>query len=209
VCRRREVPEGGWEQGFSVNLAWPGSHAARLAGTLRAGTQLGITGIISRPWPGATCQVAADSRVLAAGGPARALGGARMFRLPAPAAVEMLRTLATAADAPGPAVAKGWNGSRSWTCSTPSAPEVRPGRQASNGGAAGLMTASLSGMVSPTALMDRLTSRLGGQPVRLISRPGDDRLVATGASIRRAPSRRASGRAGRWSSRSPCGSWYP
>jgi hypothetical protein len=39
---------------------------------------------------------------------------------------------------------------------------------------AGLMTASLSGMVSPTALMDRRTSRPGRQVVRLISRPGDD-----------------------------------
>jgi hypothetical protein len=39
---------------------------------------------------------------------------------------------------------------------------------------AGLMTASLSGMVTPTALMDRLTSNLGRQLVKLISRPGDD-----------------------------------
>lgn len=36
---------------------------------------------------------------------------------------------------------------------------------------AGLMTASLTGMVSPTALMDRLTSRLGRQLVEFVSRP--------------------------------------
>jgi hypothetical protein len=36
---------------------------------------------------------------------------------------------------------------------------------------AGLMTASLNGMVSPTALMNRLTSSLGRQLVRLISPP--------------------------------------
>jgi hypothetical protein len=35
----------------------------------------------------------------------------------------------------------------------------------------GLMTASLNGMVSPTALMDRLTSGLGRQLVRLVSPP--------------------------------------
>jgi hypothetical protein len=38
---------------------------------------------------------------------------------------------------------------------------------------AGLMTASLSGMVTASALMDRLTSNLGRQLVRLISRPAD------------------------------------
>jgi hypothetical protein len=38
---------------------------------------------------------------------------------------------------------------------------------------AGLMTAQLSGMVSPTALMDRLTSRLGRQLVEFIRQPAD------------------------------------
>jgi hypothetical protein len=36
---------------------------------------------------------------------------------------------------------------------------------------AGLMSASLNGMVSPTALMDRLTSRLGRQLVEFVRQP--------------------------------------
>jgi len=39
---------------------------------------------------------------------------------------------------------------------------------------AGLMTANVAGMVSPTALMDRLTSGLGRQLVEFISRPGEN-----------------------------------
>jgi DNA-binding SARP family transcriptional activator len=87
-------------------IAVNGPHTARLAGILHTGAQLGITGIISGPWPGgATCEVAADGRVLAATGSARALSGARMFQLPASAAAEILQTLATAAGAPGPPAA--------------------------------------------------------------------------------------------------------
>jgi DNA-binding SARP family transcriptional activator len=84
-------------------IAASGPHAPRLAGILSIGRQLGITGILSGPWPdSATTQVAANGRVLAASGPARALEGARMLQLPVPAAIEMLEALAAAAGAPAP-----------------------------------------------------------------------------------------------------------
>jgi len=43
---------------------------------------------------------------------------------------------------------------------------------ASELGSAGMLTASLIGMVSPTSLMDRLTTDFGRQFVRFIGPPG-------------------------------------
>ena len=74
-----------------------GPRARRLAAVLALGQRLGITAVLTGPWPsGATCEVAADGRVTQVSDGLRALEGARMFQLTPADATEMLAALAAA-----------------------------------------------------------------------------------------------------------------